>query len=476
MPPPLPQPPQAQPSQPSQAQPSQPSHSQPQPEPEPQPDPEPQPHPEPEPQLHMPPSPAVPAVPAAAILAHLRRREGEMAELLAELARLESPSVVPAAQGPVLDRLESELRAAGMRVRRLRGRRSGGMLFAAGPRPRGGQARGGGAGGRSGSERSAGERRRSTAQLLLGHCDTVWPLGMLAAMPVERRGGRLYGPGVYDMKAGLVQGIFALRALGELELEPPAAPLMLVNSDEEIGSGDSARHIRRLARCVQRVFVLEPSLGPEGRLKTGRKGVGQFTVTVRGRAAHAGLEPERGASAVLELANVVHRLYALADAARGVTVNVGVVAGGLRGNVVAPEARAEVDVRLLWEEDAPALEAAIRGLAPATPGTLIEVSGGIDRRPLIATPANLALWRRAEAAGRELGLALGHGTAGGASDGNTTSLLTATLDGLGAVGGGAHALDEHVELARMPERAALLALLLLAPVEREPGGADGQSR
>jgi glutamate carboxypeptidase len=267
------------------------------------------------------------------------------------------------------------------------------------------------------------------------------------------------------MKGGLVQALFALRALRELRLEPPAVPLLFVNSDEEIGSGESTRWVRLLARGVRRVFVLEPSLGPEGKLKTGRKGVGQFVVTVRGRAAHAGLEPERGASAVLELSHVIQRLHALADPARGIAVNVGVVSGGLRGNVVPPEARAEVDVRVLWEEDTPALEAAIRGLAPTLPGTRLEVTGAIDRPPLIATPANLALWRTAEAAARRLGLPLGHGTAGGASDGNTTSRTTATLDGLGAVGGGAHSVDEHVDLARMPERAALLALLLLAPLE-----------
>ena len=390
-----------------------------------------------------------------------------MAGLLADLARLESPSVVPASQGPVLDRLASELRAVGLRVRRLRGKTSGGCLLAAPPR-------------RSSilplraphalpapADSPAPGCRRRPAQLLLGHCDTVWPLGMLATMPVETRGGRLYGPGVYDMKAGLVQAIFALRALREVRLEPPAAPLLFVNSDEETGSGDSTRWVRLLARRVRRVFVLEPSLGPEGRLKTGRKGVGQFLVTVRGRAAHAGLEPERGASAVLELSHVIQRLHALANPARGIAINVGVVSGGLRGNVVPPEARAEVDVRVLWEEDAPALEAAIRGLTPTVPGTRLAVTGAIDRPPLTATPANHVLWQTAEAAARQLGLVLGHGTAGGASDGNTTSRITATLDGLGAVGGGAHSLDEHVELARMPERAALLALLLLAPLAPE---------
>ena len=395
-----------------------------------------------------------PISPAGAILDHLRRRQEAMTGLLADLARLESPSVAPASQGPVLDRLESELRALGMRVRRLRGKRSGGQLFAAPARPPG-RARGG---------RRTGRARGGPLQLLLGHCDTVWPQGMLATMPVEARDGSLYGPGVYDMKAGLVQAVFALRALRELDLEPPAVPVMFVNSDEETGSGESTRHVRRLARRVRRVFVLEPSLGADGRLKTGRKGVGQFVVTVRGRAAHAGLEPERGASAVLELSHVIQRLHAMADPARGVAVNVGVVAGGLRGNVVAPEARAEVDVRVQREEDAPVLAAAVRGLRPTVPGTRLEVTGGIDRPPLTLTAANLGLLHLAEQAAGQLGLALGHGSAGGASDGNTTSLYTATLDGLGAVGGGAHALDEHVVLARMPERAALLALLLLAPL------------
>jgi glutamate carboxypeptidase len=394
--------------------------------------------------------PSPPAA-AAALLDWLRRHEDEMTGLLADLARLESPSLDAAAQGPIFNRLARELAAAGMRVRRLRGATSGGLLLAV---PAARPAAAGGA--------------RRAAQLLLGHCDTVWPLGMLASMPVERRGGRLYGPGVFDMKGGLVQGIFALRALAALGLEPAAATAVLINSDEEIGSRDSMRHIRRLARRVRRVFVLEPALGARGDLKTRRKGVGQFTVTVRGRASHAGLEPERGASAILELAHVIQRLYALADAERGVTVNVGLVAGGLRANVVAPDARAVVDVRVLRPEDTPALEAAIHALQPSTPGTHLQIDGAIDRPPLVPTAANLDLWRTAEEAGRHLGLTLGHGTAGGASDGNLTSLTTATLDGLGAVGGGAHSLDEHVEIARLPERAALLALLLLAPLAARP--------
>jgi glutamate carboxypeptidase len=409
--------------------------------------------------------------PARALLDLLRRREDEMAELLRALAAAESPSLDPAAQEPVLARLAAELEAAGMAVRRLRGRTSGGLLFAAPPRPdrpRRAQV----PSSAPEASRPAGEqdpepgrpRPRRPVQLLVGHTDTVWPRGTLASMPLARRDGRLYGPGVYDMKGGLVQAVFALRALAELGLAPPAAPVVLCDSDEETGSRDALRHLRRLARAACRVFVLEPSLGPAGLLKTRRKGVGHFTFTIHGRASHAGLDPEQGASAIVELAHLVLRLQALADPARGLTVNVGVVEGGLRGNVVAPAARAEVDVRVLRRADGEAFAAALRALQPVVAGTRLEVAGGFDRSPLEPTAGNRALLAAALAAAAELGLELGEGAAGGASDGNITSLLAPTLDGLGAVGGGAHAAHEHVELARMPERAALLALLLLSPV------------
>ncbi|MGH9361104.1 MAG: M20 family metallopeptidase, partial [Thermoanaerobaculia bacterium] len=305
--------------------------------------------------------------------------------------------------------------------------------------------------------------RARRAQLLLGHCDSVWPLGTLATMPLTLADGRLAGPGVYDMKAGLVQGAFALRALRELGLEPPLAPLLFVSSDEEIGSEESTGRIERLARCVARVFVLEPSLEPGGRLKTERKGNARFTVTAHGKAAHAGLEPEKGASAVLELAHQVIRLHALSDPARGVTVTVGLIEGGIRRNVVPPEAKAVVDVRMLRLDDLAAVEAAIRGLVPVTPGTRLEVEGGIDRPPLERTPRNLALWEQAREVAGRLGLELAEGSAGGASDGNTTSAFAPTLDGLGPVGDGAHAAHEFVWVERMPERAALLAGLLMAP-------------
>ncbi|HEY2293286.1 MAG TPA: M20 family metallopeptidase [Thermoanaerobaculia bacterium] len=381
------------------------------------------------------------------LLDHLRARQHEMTLLLRDLALLESPSHEPAAQEPVFARLAAELAESGMRARRLSGKRTGGQLWAV---PR--------------------ERRRGTpAQLLIGHCDTVWPVGTVERMPVEVRDGRLSGPGVYDMKAGLVQGIFALRALHALRLAPAAEPAFFINSDEEIGSVESLPRIERLARSVRRVFVLEPSLGPAGDLKTRRKGSLRFTIRAFGRAAHSGLDPEKGASAIRELARVIQWLYTLADPARGITVNVGVIAGGLRANVVAPEARAELDVRVLAAEDAERLERQVLALTAETPGTRVEVLGGIDRPPLEPTPGNRILTAAALRRAGELGIALGEGTAGGASDGSLTSRFTPTLDGLGAVGDGAHAVHEHVVLDRLPERAALLALLLLEPLSPPVG-------
>ncbi len=384
---------------------------------------------------------------AQALLDHLRARQDEMTALLRDLVLLESPSHDSAAQEPVFARLAAELEASGMRARRLPGKKSGGQLWAV-PRER---------------------RRGRPAQLLIGHCDTVWPVGTVERMPVEVHDGRLSGPGVYDMKAGLVQGIFALRALRSLGLAPAVEPAFFINSDEEIGSVESLPRIERLARRVRRVFVLEPSLGPAGDLKTRRKGSLRFTIRAFGKAAHSGLDPEKGASAIRELARVIQWLYTLADPTRGVTVNVGVIAGGLRANVVAPEARAELDIRVLAGEDAVRVERQVLGLTAETPGTRIEVLGGIDRPPLEPTPGNQALAAAALRRAGELGIALGEGTAGGASDGSLTSRFTPTLDGLGAVGDGAHATHEHVVLDRLPERAALLALLLLEPLSPPVG-------
>lgn len=373
------------------------------------------------------------------VLGYLREHRRSLAEFLGRLALAESPSTRPESQGEVLGILSEAVSDLGFVARRIRGRGTGDHLYA---RPGG---------------------RRASAQLLLGHCDTVWPLGTLAEMPVRMEDGVVRGPGVYDMKGGLAQMVFALRALRDLGLEPTVAPVVFVNSDEEVGSRDSTRHIQRLSRAVERAFVMEPSLGPSGKLKTARKGVGRFSVVVEGVPAHAGLDPGGGASAILELSYLIQTLFALNDPGRGVTVNVGTIDGGLGPNVVAPESRAVVDVRVPTHQDARRVQESILGLKPVTPGVKLHISGGIGRPPMELTPRNRRLWEKARDLGTGLGLDLKEGVAGGGSDGNTTSLYTATLDGLGAVGDGAHARHEFVYTVKLVERAALLALLLMEP-------------
>lgn len=374
-------------------------------------------------------------------LEHLLGRQGEMIRLLSRLVEAESPSLDPLTQTGPQGILRAEFERLGFVVRHVPGQTSGGQLLAI-PHAR---------------------PKRAPLQLLIGHCDTVWPLGTLASMPVRLREGRLYGPGAYDMKGGLVNIVFALRALQALNVQPRVVPIVFVNSDEELGSHDSAPHIRRLARVVERVWVLEPALGPLGKLKTARKGNGFFEVRVIGRAAHAGLEPEKGASAILELSLVIQRLFALNDPERGITVNVGTIDGGLRTNIIAPESRATVDVRVATSEDATWLESQILSLQATTPGTELVVTGAMNRPPMEKTAANVILWDLAREQGRSLGLELEDGRSGGGSDGNITSLYTPTLDGLGPVGDGAHASHEHVLVDSLPRRAALLATLLAAP-------------
>jgi glutamate carboxypeptidase len=393
---------------------------------------------------------AAPPLPdlAARISDRVARRGGELVDLVGRLARIESPSHEPSTQAPVFALIEEALASSGLAVRRLAGGASGGQLLA-----------------RS-STRST-PRRGSGYQLLLGHVDTVWPIGTLASMPVREEGGRLYGPGVFDMKGGVAIALFALLALADLEREtgitPALSPVLFLNSDEELGSPDSARRIHRLARRAARAFVLEPAFGPEGRAKTERKGVARFGLRFLGRAAHAGLHPEQGASAIRELGRAIERLALLDDPGRGTTVNVGVVSGGTRGNVVAAEAQAEVDVRFTSIAAGAEIERTIRALAPTLPGVRIEVEGEIERPPLERTDRNRALFARAQECAAALGQTLEEASVGGGSDGSLASLHTATLDGLGAVGGGAHAEDEHLITDRLTERTALLALLLLSP-------------
>ncbi|WP_337173407.1 M20 family metallopeptidase [Paludisphaera sp.] len=303
----------------------------------------------------------------------------------------------------------------------------------------------------------AGER----PALVVGHFDTVWPVGTIDRMPFRRDGGRLRGPGVYDMKASLVLVAAAFEAFAALGLAPRRPVTVVFTSDEEVGSTTSRGLIEALARESAHALVLEPPLA-DGSLKTARKGVGRFAVEVEGRAAHAGVAPELGASAVVELAHQILKIHALNDPAAGTTVNVGTVAGGTTPNVVPARAWAQVDARAVTAAGAEALEVAMAGLAAVTPGTRVKVAGGFNRPAMERTPAIAALFERARGVGEALGLALTEGATGGGSDGNFTAAAGApTLDGLGALGGGAHADDEHVLVDTIPERAALLAALLM---------------
>ena len=296
--------------------------------------------------------------------------------------------------------------------------------------------------------------------LLLGHFDTVWPVGQLDRMPLTRSGGRLHGPGVFDMKAGIAIAMLATRALLEAGPKIDDRIVMLWTSDEEVGSESSRAAIEDEARRSRAVLVLEPSL-PGGAVKTSRKGCGSYQLIVRGIAAHAGIEPQKGASAVQELAHQILRVNALQDLARGISVNVVQVSGGLRTNVIPDEARAAVDVRVPTAAAAAEIDAAFKALRAVDGRTRVSADGGLDRPPLERTALVERLYREAQQVARALGQELAEGGTGGGSDGNLTAALgVPTLDGLGAIGDGAHALHEHVDIDTLPDRAALVAGLI----------------
>ena len=381
----------------------------------------------------------------------LAERRDDIVWLLMVLANLESPSLVPESQHAIQELLTRRLKAIGFAAQLFAGEKTGGHLYLSPEEALNEPGR-------------AGER--APVQLLLGHTDTVWPIGTVYRMPVEWDEGEdlVRGPGVFDMKAGIVQMVFALEALSALGLEPTVVPTIFLNSDEEIGSPESQGHVERLAQTSSRVLVLEPALGDEGLIKTTRRGVARFEIRVVGRASHSGLTPEEGASAIHEMALVIQALHALTDQERGITVNVGTVSGGTVVNVVAAECRASVDVRVATPADGRWIKDLILGLEATTPGTRLEIELVLDRDPMEATPRSRILWDAVQGCGRRLGLELEGAESGGASDGNTTSLFTATVDGLGAVGNGAHAHHEHVRVSELLERTTLLALILMMPV------------
>jgi glutamate carboxypeptidase len=376
-----------------------------------------------------------------AILSYVRGRQPAIVALIRRMVECESPSDDPASVNRFVE-LVADAAGPHAKVKTLAGGRFGRHLVAEIPLP--------------GSKKSG-------QILALGHSDTVWPLGTIRSMPFREGNGRLWGPGVLDMKSGIAFLLFAAEALRELDLTVAPKLFLQLNSDEEVGSESSRALTEKNAARSKAVLVLEPGTGLQGKLKTARKGVGDFTVTVRGRASHAGVDFEAGASAVLELARQLGRIAAFSDVKRGITVNPGVISGGTRSNVVAAEARAEVDIRVLRLRDAPRLEKQFRALKPFDRRCTIEVSGGLNRPPMERSAAIVRLFRLAQRLGRDIGVELEESLTGGGSDGNFTAALgVPTLDGLGAVGEGAHAAHESILVDRIADRTALLAKLVAA--------------
>lgn len=305
--------------------------------------------------------------------------------------------------------------------------------------------------------------RKQGQILALGHSDTVWPLGTLKAMPFRQSRGRLWGPGVLDMKAGLVFFVFAMRILRELGVPVRRKVVLQVNSDEEVGSPSSRVLTEGIAKKSAAVLVLEPGTGLDGKLKTARKGVGDYRITVRGRAAHAGLDFEKGANAVVEMARQVERISEFSRVDRGITVSPGVIRGGTRSNVVPAECRVEVDVRAPSAAAQRYLERQFASLKPFDRRCTVEVAGGLNRPPMERSAGVRRLFHIARALGAELGVTLEESSSGGGSDGNFTAAVgIPTLDGLGAVGEGAHAPHESILIDRIADRTALLAKLVAA--------------
>ena len=306
-------------------------------------------------------------------------------------------------------------------------------------------------------------RGKSGQILALGHSDTVWILGTLAMMPFRQAKGRLWGPGVLDMKAGMAFFIFAMRALRDLDVPVNRKVVLQVNSDEEVGSETSRELTEQAARQSDAVLVLEPGTGLTGKLKTARKGVGDYTVTVRGKAAHAGVDFTSGANAIVEMSRQIEKIAGFTRLDRGVTVSPGVIRGGTRSNVIAAECVVEVDIRAPRMRDREYLEKQFGSLKPFDKRCAIEVAGGLNRPPLERSAGVRKLFSLARKLAADLGVELEESATGGGSDGNFTAALgVPTLDGLGAVGEGAHAINESILVNRIADRTALLAKLVAA--------------
>jgi glutamate carboxypeptidase len=385
------------------------------------------------------------------LLAYTRSRQDEIVTFIRELAECESPSDDAAAVDRFMDLFAS--RVEGMaKVKTFKGGRFGKHLRCEFQLP---------------------GRKKSGQILALGHGDTVWPVGTLKSMPFLEADGRLWGPGVFDMKSGLAFFVYAMRALRELDIPVRDKVVLQVVSDEEVGSDSSRELTVEAARKSRFVMVLEPGTGLEGKLKTARKGVGGYTVVVRGVAAHSGVDFSAGASAIVELARQIERIAGFVDLKRGITVNPGVISGGTRSNVVAAVARADVDLRIARLKDEARVTKMFRGLKPVDKRCALEVSGGLNRPPMERTAAIRDLFRHAQKLAREMGVEIDESSTGGGSDGNFTAAAgVPTLDGLGGVGEGAHAPNESILVDRIADRTALMAKLVASPwlaaSERKP--------
>lgn len=375
-----------------------------------------------------------------AIYEWLRTRERSIVRLLERMVKIESPSNEKAAVDRMGALIAAEWKLRGGRVSILRNRLQGDHIRA---------------------EISLSRDKASGQILVLGHLDTVYPIGALRKTPFRISSGRVFGPGTFDMKGGLAIALASMDALRAMRIAPSSRIVFLWTSDEEIGSGSSRRAIEAEARKSKAVFVLEPAFGKDGRLKTQRKGVGEAEIIVSGRSAHAGIDPESGVNAVHELALQISRLREFNNPRRGITVQANVVNGGTASNVVPERASAQIDLRVARVSDVSVLNRKLRALRPILRGAKIEVRGGVNRPPMERTPESRRLFSLAQNLAREIGFKLGEAATGGGSDGNFTAALgVPTLDGLGAVGEGAHSPRECVVLRALPQRAALLASLL----------------
>ena len=387
-------------------------------------------------------APTHPSAEAQRRLAYFSERRDQIVATIRELVEIESPSDNKAAVNRIGEAVAEEFSRLGGEIRFHQAKDFGSHL----------QVNFGG--------------KSAKPVLLLGHYDTVYPLGTLAAMPCRIEHNRLTGPGVLDMKSGVALMLHALAALQDWHREDGGLPrpvTVFLVSDEEVGSESSRAITEALAKKSAAVLVLEPSYGFQGAVKTARKGVGEYLVKVTGKASHVGLDFQKGVNAILELARQIEKVSGFTDLKKGLTVNVGVVSGGSRTNVVPAEASAQVDVRIARMKDAAGIDRKMRRLRPFNRKCKVEITGGINRPPMERTTGVAALFAQAAAIARELGWKLGEAAVGGGSDGNfTAGLGIPTLDGLGGVGDGAHAAHEHILISELPRRAALIAGLIEA--------------